>query len=259
MVPPWCRSTLAVAVLAAASSACGDGPSYIDSSDGLQVLFLGNSLTLVNDVPGIVQAMVAFRTSTTITVSSVTPPGAGLEDLWLEGSALDSIRRGGWDVVVLQQGPSATEGRPSLLEYSQKFATEIRMVGAVPALYMVWPAEERSFDFDGVSDSYRTAAELVDGLLFPAGEAWRAAWRRDSTIDLYGYDRFHASPSGSYLAALVMFAQLTGESPIGLPSHLSLESGRTIDVPEAWAPILQESAVDANRQYARQPAPAPGR
>ena len=54
----------------------------------------------------------------------------------------------------MQQGPSATEGRPSLLEYAEFFADEIRAVGAEPALYMVWPSQARSFDFEGVSDSY---------------------------------------------------------------------------------------------------------
>ncbi|MCH8125145.1 hypothetical protein IIC38_04175 [candidate division KSB1 bacterium] len=36
-----------------------------------------------------------------------------------------------------------------------------RAVKAQTALYMVWPAASRFFDFDGVSDSYKTAAEGV--------------------------------------------------------------------------------------------------
>ena len=52
------------------------------------------------------------------------------------------------------------------------------------ALYMVWPAFNRFFDFDGVSDSYRTAAAQTGSLLFPGGEAWRAAWALDPNLDL---------------------------------------------------------------------------
>jgi len=154
---------------------------------------------------------------------------------------------------VLQQGPSATEGRPSLLEYSDLFAQDIRAVGARPALYMVWPEEARSFDFAGVSESYRLAAEAVDGLLFPAGEAWLEAWRRDPTLELYGPDRFHPSPAGSYLAALVMFEQLTGRSPRGLPSTVvtAPPNGLEIRIDPGAATVLQAAAEEANRRFAR--------
>ena len=92
---------------------------------------------------------------------------------------------GGWDFVIMQQGPSATEGRPSLLEYSKRFGEMIRESGAEPALYMVWPAEDRPFDWDGVRDSYAMAADSAMGLFMPAGEGWRVAWESDSTLPFY--------------------------------------------------------------------------
>src|SRR5581483_2484722 len=100
-----------------------------------------------------------------------------------------------------------------------RFAAEARRAGARPALYMVWPSASMAEDFDGVSASYREAAEKVDGLLFPVGEAWRAAWRRDPKLALYGPDGFHPTVAGSYLAALVMYEQLYHRSPVGLPSR----------------------------------------
>jgi hypothetical protein len=78
---------------------------------------------------------------------------------------------------------------------------------------MVWPSSSRRKDFDGVSESYTRAAALIDGVLFPMGEAWRAAWRRDPTLALFGPDGFHPSRLGSSLAALVIFNQLTGRLP----------------------------------------------
>ena len=53
---------------------------------------------------------------------------------------------------------------------------------------------------------------------FRRGEAWRAAWRRDPGLELFGTDGFHPTELGSYLVALVMYQQLTGRSPEGLPS-----------------------------------------
>ena len=83
----------------------------------------------------------------------------GLQDHWVSTTTRKAIDAEHWDVVVLQQGPSATEGRPSLLEFSQIFAAEIRKTGGQPALYMVWPSAQRLKDFPGVADSYRTAAK----------------------------------------------------------------------------------------------------
>ena len=162
------------------------------------------------------------------------------------------INEGDFDFVVLQQGPSATEGRPSLLEYSQLFANEIVAAGGRPALYMVWPSQARFFDFDGVSDSYQTAAAQVGGVLFPAGEAWRAAWAQDPALELYGADGFHPSEMGTYLAALVMFAQLAATDPRILPAVIPTSSG-LVGITDEVAALLHQAAIDANAAFARSP------
>jgi len=230
------------------------GPSAPDS-DALAILFVGNSLTFFNDLPGMLASLLEGADVGAVVVESVAMPNYGLEDHWADGIALDRIRQGGWDVVVMQQGPSATEGRPSLLEYSQRFADEMAKTGARPALFMVWPAASRFFDFDGVSDSYATAARQVGGLLFPAGEAWRKAWAQSPDLALYGGDGFHPSVLGSYLAALVMYEQLSGKSAIGLPAEIRVGSSvQPLDA--ALAALLQEAAHEANRDFALAPARA---
>lgn len=126
------------------------------------------------------------------------------------------------------------------------FAEEIEAIGARPALYMVWPAASRYSDLDGVSDSYRTAAEITGGLLFPVGEAWRAAFRRDPSLPLYAGDGFHPGRAGTYVAALVMFQQLANQNPTGLP----LDAGDT-DLSADMVALLQEAAAEANAEFAR--------
>ncbi len=215
----------------------------------LSILFIGNSLTFTNDLPGMLARLLEAEGGVgTVYTEMVAFPNFGLEDHWVTG-ARGRIAAGGWDVVVLQQGPSATEGRPSLLEYSQRFAQEIARVGARTALYMVWPARIRDFDFDGVSDSYETAARQVGGLLFPAGEAWRSAWARDPDLGLYGGDGFHPTRMGTYLAALVMYEQLSGRDPHGLPSEMPSPGGSIPLEPEV-ASLLHDAAVDANAEFA---------
>jgi hypothetical protein len=179
----------------------------------MAVLFIGNSLTAANDLPAMVGeigrahgAMIAHET--------IALPSFSLEDHWQKGTAVRAIARGGWSTIVLQQGPSALpESRALLRAFARKFDGEARRAGARTAFYMVWPAAARKGDFDGVHQSYATAAKDVGGLFLPAGDAWQAAWRRDRTLALYADDNFHPTRLGSYLAALVIYAQLTGRTP----------------------------------------------
>ena len=54
---------------------------------------------------------------------------------------------------------------------------------------------------------------VMEATLLPAGPAWLAAWRRSPKLRLYGPDGFHPSVLGTTLAALVVYARLTGTSP----------------------------------------------
>ena len=216
------------------------------AEESLRVLFVGNSLTYVNDLPGMLRELLRQEGLDVVT-ASMAEPNFGLEDHWVRRATHDRIAEG-WDVVIMQQGPSATEGRPSLLEFAERFARPIREAGATPALYMVWPAATRSFDFQGVSNSYAAAADGVEGLLFPAGEAWLDAWEFDENIGLYGGDRFHPSPLGSYLAALVMYEQLAGADARELTSDIpGFEGIATV----AELQTLRQAAHRANLDHRR--------
>ncbi len=175
----------------------------------------------------------------------MTYGGVSLEDHW-NLKTQDRIAAGRWRYVVLQQGPSALpESRTNLREWTARFDQVIRGAGGVTALYMVWPESYRREAFPQVSDSYRLAAQDVDGIFLPAGDAWLAAWRRKPSLSLYGPDGFHPMLAGSYLAALTIYAGLTGGSPAGLPSRLRLRNGENVEVDALDAPILQAAAEEA--------------
>jgi len=222
-----------------------------DPSKGRRVLFIGNSLTYANDLPWMVQAL-AKSIGQTLEVAMVAFGGANLEDHWNQGEAPRRIAEGGWNVVVMQQGPSSVPAnRENMREYARRFAERIEKVGARPALYMVWPDSSRLAFFDQVRESYTLAAADVGGMLFPAGEAWRAAWRRDPKAPLYRRDGLHPSPTGSYAAALSIFGVLYGRPLQGLPASLRLRKGSAVQVPPPLAKVLQEAATEANENFGR--------
>jgi hypothetical protein len=229
----------------------GDGRGDGGEGPGLRVLFLGSSLTYANDMPLLVQGL-ARAAGQSLDVATVAKGGASLEDHWKRGGAVDRIREGGWSFVVLQQGPSSLpESRENMREYARRFAEPIRKAGARPALYMVWPGMNRLAFFDDVRTSYAMAAEDVGGMLIPAGEAWRAAWRRDPDVPLYRKDGEHPSPAGSFLVALSVFGMLYSRSPVGLPARVRLANGSFAQVPPGLAKLLQEAAAEANEQFGK--------
>jgi hypothetical protein len=221
------------------------------SAPGLRVLFLGSSLTYNNDMPLLVQAF-AREVGQSLDAVTVAKGGFSFEDHCKRGAALSTLRKGPWNFVVMQQGPSTlTASRRNMREWARRLAEPIRQAGARPALYMVWPAEDRLSYFDEVRTSYQLTAEDVDGMLIPAGEAWRAAWKRDPNVPLYRRDREHPSPTGSFLVALSIFGMLFSRSPVGLPASVRLSNGSVAQVPPPLAKLLQDSAEEANAQYGR--------
>lgn len=207
---------LAVSLLAPAAVGAGSAAP----SPPLRVLFVGNSLTAANDLPEMVVSLGRSR-GVRVEYLAVTPGGFSLEDHWAAGEARALLGAVDWDAVVLQQGPSALpESQVNLRAWAITWADEARTHGVTPALYTVWPESYRQHALPTVIASYRAAAEAARAELLPAGAAWRDAWRRNRKLALYGPDGFHPSTTGSYLAALVLYAGLTETSPVGLPRSL---------------------------------------
>jgi lysophospholipase L1-like esterase len=185
----------------------------------LRVLFIGNSLTTWNDLPGMFAALAQAGGHERPATRTIAIGGFSLEDHWIQGDAQRVIANEPWDVVVLQQGPSAlADSRRLLVEYARRFGDVIRRAGATPALYAVWPSLSRRADFPGVSASYAAAARAVDGTLLPVGDAWRAVMQAHRDIALYSEDGLHPTREGTYLAALVIYRQLYGAPVEGLPA-----------------------------------------
>jgi hypothetical protein len=207
-------------LLLAIATSCGSTPPDPGPDPDLRILFIGNSLTYVNDLPALVRQLGASNVARPVTVASVAFGNYSLEDHWNRGDALAAIRQGGWDLVVLQQGPSALpESRANLIEWTGRFAGEIRKVGARPAVYMVWPGLNRQAAWDSVTDSYAAAAAGAHAVLFPAGEALRSASAADPGMPLFDADGFHPLPLGSFGVALVIYAVAAEASPVGLTTR----------------------------------------
>jgi hypothetical protein len=255
MISHIARFSLLVAAVGCLGTS-GPTEVTVPRRDGRPVLFIGNSLTYFNDLPLIVEALAdsvpGLATEQRLAVAMAAYPDFALYDHWAEGSAVRALEKNRWDTVVLQQGSSALdESRQLLREWTKQFDVTIKAAGARTAMYAVWPNQARQFDFERVNESYTLAAADVNGMLFPVGEAWRAAWSRDAEMQLYSPDGLHPTVRGSYVGALVIASMLLDRSPVGMPAVLKLRNGKTLNIPPADASLLQEAALEAIEKFGK--------
>lgn len=248
-VPAQCSRTAArlfgfiLPLLFATIPGC-DGGATNASGPGLNasVLFIGSSLTSENDLPGIVQAF-GLATGNALDVESIVGGGFALVDHMVDGKPPARISNRQWSFVVLQQGPSSTTiNRDSLRLMAKLYAPYIRAAGAQPALFSGWPSIERRQDTGRASESYRLAAQDVNGLYLPVAAAWLLASESNPEIALYQGDGVHPTDRGSYLAAAVIYARLAGRHATGLPSTVTPHFGTRISLDPTVALALQRAA-----------------
>ena len=96
-------------------------------------------------------------------------------------------------------------------------------------------ALDRPLRFRPGGESYRLAAEAIEGRLYPTGEVACGLAPRSVPGSLQ-FRRLHPSNLGTYAAALAIVGVIYDRSPVGLP---------TLGVPAATALLLQESAAEA--------------
>jgi len=58
--------------------------------------------------------------------------------------------------------------------------------------------------------------------IVPVGPAWQAALNSRPDLELYASDGIHPSALGVYLSACVLYASITGESPLDNPVYTSI-------------------------------------
>lgn len=207
----------------------------------MQILFLGNSFTYVNDLPSMVGKMLSCETA------AVTRGGAKLHDFLSPEDSLsvcmeEALGNGPWDYAVIQEQSFTPIGnREDFLASVQTLCARIREIGAVPVVYSTWAYEEGSEKLNntgysyaamaaGLTEGYRMAAEQNGALLCPVGAAFDRARKH---FPLYHpQDHYHPSVYGTYLAACVFARLLAPEKEISswLPEGLTQAEARKLQI-----------------------------
>lgn len=182
-----------------------------DDASEFSLLFIGNSLTYVNDLPSLVKA-IALTNGNDVSVTTIANGNYALIDHWNDGIIQTHIESGDYDFVIVQQGPSSQPyGRELLFEYGGKISDLCNNNDTKLAYYMVWPSLQYYSTFDGVIFSYTEAANMNNDILCPVGEVWKTYFDDTEDFSYYGPDGFHPSLAGSEVAAQIIYESLFPE------------------------------------------------
>jgi hypothetical protein len=235
------RSILLIAVLAVLLSIC-IAVAKTATRKHIDVLFIGNSYTFFNEMPSVLEQLSASANNAThVRCSMIAPGGATLEMHWNDPKIRQTLKGRKWNFVVLQEQSMRPIENPERFGlYGGLLADEIKSTGAKALLYMTWSRKSAPKQQDTITKAYRTVGLENGCIVVPVGEAWRAVREENPEIELFANDGSHPTPAGSYLAACVFYAAITGKTPLGLP--------RTVDVKPEDASHLQAAARDALRR-----------
>ncbi|MCX6843516.1 MAG: hypothetical protein NTX53_14680 [candidate division WOR-3 bacterium] len=233
------RLVAVVAVLLGAGTAWAD--------DSFRVLFIGNSHTYVNDLPGLFAGLSEAGGRSVRTDASAIS-GYSLDDHANAQATLDKIAQDSWDCVALQEQsviPTIHYWRyNSMYPAARLLDSLIRLQGAQTVFYMTWGwkyggqqsyKDSTSPDFrdyfemqESVRVAYQEIAAELGATMSPVGLAFARARQIDSLVDLWQVDYCHATLEGTYLGACVFYAVLYGADPTGLEFYggLSPEDAR---------------------------------
>ena len=182
----------------------------------LKILFIGNSFTARNDVPGLIARLAEAR-GKSIEYRLISTGGASLRTHWNAGVALEAIQKEKYDFVVLQeQSTLPIKNATRMHENVRLFDAAIKAAGSRTVLYMTWARRQAPESQTALTDAYNAIGEELNALIIPVGSAWQSVLALPDQPVLHDKDDSHPSPAGSFLAACVFFGMLFEEDPSGV-------------------------------------------
>ena len=184
-------------------------------SPTIHILFIGNSFTQCNNLPGLIAEMAAER-QIAVKYELLSAGGASLRTHWNAGKAAAAIASGQYEYVVLQeQSTLPVKNATRMAENMRLFAGVIKQAGSRAVLYMTWARQNVAAV--AASHCRRLPGDWqgTGAIVVPVGLVWQNWLAKHEQPALYDSDQSHPTLAGSYLAACVFVATLFGVKAAG--------------------------------------------
>lgn len=233
-----------------------------------KVLFIGNSYTYTNDLPGTLRTL-ALGCGDTLQYEQSTPGGCTFQNHLSNSTTTSLIQAGGWDHVILQeqsQLPSfpITDVQSQCFPYAQQLCDLIRnsTPDAGIVFYMTWGRKNGDATncaaypplctYEGMDSllywRYLQMAEDNRAAVSPVGRVWHVLRDNHPEIELYSSDESHPSVAGTYAAAVTFYTILFKKSPACISNDLTLDAAAAQAIRETVESVVFDS-LDFWYQY----------
>lgn len=207
------------------------GNSYAKTP--LRILFLGNSYTYVNDLPGMF-AQAAISAGDSVSVTSYTAGGKRFMDFVSDAATNTYLNQDKWDYVVLQGQSQETSWAENQLStevypFAAALCNAARQANSctTPLFYMTWgrkfgDAQNSSVlpylaTYAGMDSAVRRTylylGKVNEAAVSPVGAVWSHIITMKAYFDLYSTDASHPSMYGTYAAACTFYTSIFKKSP----------------------------------------------
>jgi hypothetical protein len=204
-----------------------------DTGDTLRALFIGNSYTYVNDLPGVLVSMGA-STGDVIQTASSTPGGYTLQMHSSNTVTLSAIAAGVWDYVVLQEQSQLPALQDSIVaeevfpfaHYLDSLIIQANQCTET-VFYRTWGRKNGDTEncptwppvctYQGMDSllhlRYRIMTDSFSAIMSPVGMLFRYLRMNQPNLELYDGDGSHPSPAGTYAAACSFYTVMLRKDP----------------------------------------------
>lgn len=225
---------------------------HADEVEEQRVLIIGNSYTFYNDLPNILQAL-SRQTKCPLHVESYTAGAMSLRgflDSPQFAKARQLVETGNYDWLILQDQSQTPAYKPEeTMDSVRRWNAIAKKHDTKVLLFLTWAhASDEGGKMrplvdmqEKTSTTYCKAGIKNKVQVAPVGEAWARWYRENPNKPLHLRDRSHPNPTGSYLAACVLHACISGK-PVKAPATLKLSGNTRLRIPKGTAKALQATA-----------------
>lgn len=202
--------------------------------DSLRVLFIGNSYTFFNDLPGLISSL-AEKNGKHIYFDEFTEGGQDLLTASNQKNVREAIKMNRYDYVILQEQSTTPLFRKqeSFFPAVRTFDSIVQPADAEVILFLTWAREyaqqikirqlpgrfyyevfpDYSAAQDSLNKAYWTIANELDLALAPVGAIWKEFLQTNQQVNLWRKDHSHPAICGSLIGAFVFYSVLFQELP----------------------------------------------
>ncbi|WP_100642954.1 hypothetical protein [Alteromonas facilis] len=186
-------------------------PAPAPQTESFQILFMGNSHTAANQLPTMVMELINEHLPEQLAYVERVAKYQYLAEHATSTQTLSQLASRQWTHVILQAQ-----------KYSQSFTVDYPITGAlsliakaqsqnaIAIMFPEWAQLSNAAETEYIHNIHAEIATQSSACVAPIGYAWERALELRPELILHADDGNHATLTGSYLTALVIFETITG-------------------------------------------------